>query len=92
MILAAEAMLKGDSSSLPPEKRQYILEALIRARNIGADQNPAWKPTALKVQGLAHEALSQVQEAIACYEEALSLNPKIGVKRKHDSLRKRAGA
>lgn len=91
VILSAESMLKGDSTLLTPEKGQEILEALIRARRIGADMNPAWKPTALKVQGLAHEALSQVTEAIACYEEALSLNPKIGVKRKLDLLRKRAG-
>lgn len=91
VILTAEAMLKGDTSTLAIEKRQEILEALVRARGLGADENPAWKPTALKVQGLAHEALSQAEEAIACYEEALSLNPKIGVKRKLDSLRKRTG-
>ncbi|WP_341457292.1 tetratricopeptide repeat protein [Pseudomonas viridiflava] len=41
------------------------------------------------MQGLAHEALGQAREAIRCYEEALRLNPKIGVKRKLDSLLKR---
>jgi hypothetical protein len=91
VILTAETMLKRASSSLAPEKHQEILGALIRARSIGADQNPAWKPTALKVQGMAHEALSQVEEAIACYEEALGLNAKIGVKRRLDTLRKRTG-
>lgn len=90
VILTAESLLKKNSASHPVEKSQAILEAVTRARALGADQNPAWKPTALKVQGMAHESLAQLQEAIACYEEALSLNPKIGVKRKLDALRKRS--
>ncbi|RVU51117.1 hypothetical protein EOL67_13535 [Pseudomonas syringae pv. syringae] len=86
VILTAESMLKGKPGV---EALESILTALIRARGLGADDNPAWKPTALKVQGLAHEALDQASEAIGCYEEALELNPKIGVKRKLDSLLKR---
>lgn len=86
VILTAESMLKGKPGAAELEA---ILAALIRARGLGADGNPAWKPTALKVQGLAHEALGQASEAIGCYEEALKLNPKIGVKRKLDSLLKR---
>jgi tetratricopeptide (TPR) repeat protein len=79
-------MLKVGSSTSELER---ILAAVIESRALGADDNSAWKPTALKVQGLAHEALGQAREAIRCYEEALRLNPKIGVKRKLDSLLKR---
>ncbi|MCJ2370767.1 tetratricopeptide repeat protein [Pseudomonas sp. RGM 3321] len=86
VILTAEAMLKVGCSTSELER---ILAAVIGSRVLGADDNPAWKPTALKVQGLAHEALGQGREAIGCYEEALRLNPKIGVKRKLDSLLKR---
>lgn len=86
VILTAESMLKEKPVVAELES---ILAALIRARGLGADGNPAWKPTALKVQGLAHEALGQASEAIRYYEEALKLNPKIGVKRKLDSLLKR---
>ncbi|MEB0222895.1 tetratricopeptide repeat protein [Pseudomonas sp. 10S4] len=64
---------------------------MIRARSLGADANPAWKPNALKVQGLAHETLGQLREAIHIYEQALALNPKIGVKRRLDILKKRVG-
>lgn len=86
VILTAESMLKGKPGAAELET---ILAALIRARGFGADGNPAWKPTALKVQELAHEALGQASEAIGCYEEALKLNPKIGIKRKLNSLLKR---
>ncbi|WP_347710398.1 MULTISPECIES: tetratricopeptide repeat protein [Pseudomonas] len=53
------------------------------------NENPAWKSTALKVQGLAHEQLGQYPEAVQVYEEALALNPKIGVKRRLASVVKR---
>jgi hypothetical protein len=86
VILTAESMLKGKPGFAELES---ILAALIRARGLGAGDNPAWKPTALKVQGLAHEALGQAREAIGCYKEALRLNPKIGVKRRLDALTRR---
>jgi len=42
-----------------------------------------------KGEGLAHEVLDELHEAIQVYEEAIVLNPKIGVKRKLDALKKR---
>lgn len=86
VILTAESMHKGKPGAA---ELGFILAALIRARGFGADGNPAWEPTALKVQGLAYQALGQDSESIGCYEEALKLNPKIGIKRKLDSLLKR---
>ncbi len=87
IIGAAEKILNEPdiSQSLARE----ALEAVIRARSLGADSNPAWTPNALKVQGLAHEVLDELHEAIQVYEEAIVLNPKIGVKRKLDALKKR---
>ncbi|WP_258371886.1 tetratricopeptide repeat protein [Pseudomonas fulva] len=90
IILAAEKILgEGD---LTDERTLEVLTAVQRARTLGADENPAWRPTALKVQGLAHEQLGQYPEAVQVYEEALALNPKIGVKRRLASVGKRIKA
>ncbi|WP_392560390.1 tetratricopeptide repeat protein [Orbus mooreae] len=86
IIFTAEEMLK--ESNLPLEKTRKILDAIIKARKIGADSNQSWKALALKVQGLAYELLSEYSKAIAVYEEALEINPKIGVKRKLAFLKK----
>lgn len=87
IIRAAEKLL--GESDLSEDRAREALEAVIRARSLGADANLAWRPNALKVQGLAHEALGEQREAIQVYEEAIALNPKIGVKRKLDALKKR---
>ena len=87
-IIRATEKILGEPD-VSQESAQEILEAVNRARSMGADANPAYKPTALKVQGFAHEALGEHREAIQMYEEAIALNPKIGVKRRLDALKKR---
>ncbi|WP_347338884.1 tetratricopeptide repeat protein [Bradyrhizobium nanningense] len=42
----------------------------------------------LRSRGTCLEALADLKEALACYDKALSLDPKVGVKRRADSLRK----
>jgi hypothetical protein len=87
VIRAAEKIL--DEPGVSQARAREALGAVIRARSLGADAIPAWAPNALKVQGLAHEVLDEPLEAIKVYEEAIVLNPKIGVKRRLDALKKR---
>ncbi|MBH3470613.1 tetratricopeptide repeat protein [Pseudomonas putida] len=87
IILAVESLL--GEAGLTDERALEVLATVQRAHSLGADENLAWKPTALKVQGLAHEQLGQYPEAVKVYEEALALNPKIGVKRRLASVGKR---
>ena len=89
IIRAAEKIL--GEQDLSGERATEALEAVMRARSLGADSNPAWKPNALKVQGFAHEILGQTHQAIEVYEEVIALNPKIGVKRRLDGLKKKQG-
>lgn len=87
ILLAAEEIVKAPG--LNDQLASAALEATIRALSLGAEKDQGWKAVALKIQGLAHEFLRNNEAAIAAFDEALRINPKIGVKRKADSLRKK---
>lgn len=87
VLLAAEEIVKAPE--LNEQLASVALEATIRALSLGAEKDQGWKAVALKIQGLAHEFLRNNEAAIAAFDEALRINPKIGVKRKADSLRKK---
>lgn len=87
VLLAAEQILKEPTPN--HEHAQAALAAARRARSLGADNDQGWKAVALKIQGMAHESLGNSKEALSAYDDALKINPKIGVKRKADTLRKK---
>jgi len=89
VLMAAEEILKAPE--LNDQLAMAALEAATRALLLGVDKDQGWKAVALKMQGLAHEFLRNNEEAVAAFDEALRINPKIGVKRKADSLRKKLG-
>lgn len=89
VLLAAEDIVK--SPNLNDELANEALEASTRALSLGAEKDQGWKAVALKIQGLANERLRNDEAAIAAFDAALRINPKIGVKRKADSLRKKLG-
>jgi hypothetical protein len=70
------------------EQATKCLQMIERARSNGADKDVYWAPLSLKFKGMAHETLGDLPAALQAYDLALGLNPKIGVKRKADSLRK----
>lgn len=88
-IREAEELLKDPS--LPEDKAREILAVVNSAMPRVGKFHPHWKATALKVQGIAHERLGETKKAIKAYQEAIDLNPKVGVKRKLDALRKKIG-
>ncbi|MBB5048528.1 hypothetical protein HNR60_003295 [Rhodopseudomonas rhenobacensis] len=49
---------------------------------------PKWRAIAFKLRGLCLEAIAEVGQALVAYDQALALDPKVGVKRKADQLRK----
>lgn len=60
------------------ERARQVFAAIQRARRKGANNDPGWSATGLKVLGLAHESLSETNAAVAAYQEGLAINPKIG--------------
>jgi hypothetical protein len=54
-------------------------------------QYPYQQAAIQRTKGEVHEALREPRKALLCYEEALRIDPKVGVKRKITALRK-AGA
>jgi hypothetical protein len=86
LIPAAEVLLTMAISQKDQAKAHIALKMAIKARSLGADKDFRWNPAALKVQGLAHEALGNNQEALDCLLKAASLNPRLGIKRKIESL------
>jgi tetratricopeptide (TPR) repeat protein len=47
-----------------------------------------WRAQAFRLRGVCFEAVADSARALECYEKALSLDPKVGVKRKAVQLRK----
>jgi len=87
ILFAAEEILKNPQ--IDHNRVQTVLEAVLKARSLGADNDESGKAFALKIQGAAHELMGNNKEALGSFEKALKINPKIGVKRKVDVLRKK---
>lgn len=87
IITAAEEMLKRPD--LNEQDATDILESVKKALVLGANNDQYWKAISFKIHGVAHEFLCQNEEALAAFDEAVKINPKIGLKRKANSLRKK---
>lgn len=86
-LFASEEIVKSDKSS--QELVEEALSASSKALINGAEENSHWKAIALKVKGMAHDRLGNHEEALTAFDAALEINPKVGVKRKADAIRKR---
>jgi hypothetical protein len=85
-LRAAEEYLS--ESSLTQERGRQIVKALDRALNQTPAVDIKWQAEFLKWKGRAHEALKETTNALNAYEKALSINPKVGVKRRAAALEK----
>ncbi len=87
-ILMAEALAKNVGSKMSPELSSRIIACIQRITPQLAKADRQWQALALKVHGACLEASGMPQDALTCYDKALALYPKIGVKRRADQLRK----
>lgn len=86
-LMAVADLMKNEKTN--HKDAQKGLSIILKARSSGADNDKYWKPIALKLQGQANEILGNTNAALQAYEDALLLDPKIGVKQKINSLRKK---
>jgi len=86
--IAREKIEKLQPSASPGDARRIfeLLEAALSKDTTW----PAEKAYAVRTRGELFEKLGDTDSAIACYEEALKLSPKAGVKKKLASLKKRS--
>jgi hypothetical protein len=67
---------------------------IFKMLNVAFDRSleyPYQQAAIQRTKGELHEALGEVNEALACYEDSLRIDPNVGVKRRITALRK-AGA
>ena len=84
-VEAARALLREH----PSEKNaQKALKAIEMALNEGAKDRTDWAAAAFRIKGEANDLLGNFSDALDAYEKALSFNPKIGVQRRVNALRK----
>jgi hypothetical protein len=81
--------LIGEVSGAPgPALAEQLLPATETAlRKLRPDEDRV-RARVLKSRGICLEAVAELQQALACYDEALTLDPKVGVKRRADALRR----
>jgi len=80
-------LLREWDGPIPSDLATLILDGLISAMAIPAFDERQ-RPTAHKVCGMCLEALGAPSDALKSYEAAITLDPKIGLKRKAAELRR----
>jgi tetratricopeptide (TPR) repeat protein len=90
-ILMVESLIKAAGKELPAKLASKLISSLDRFAPQFGTADPQWRALALKLRGIRLEASGAVAEALGCYERALELNPKIGVKRRAHQLKEQQG-
>ena len=89
VIFRAQDLLK--STDLNKESAYKIITAIKHALEIlpkNEHHYSSWAALAFKIQGEAYEFVDNKAQALYSFEKALGLNPKIGVKRKAEKIKK----
>lgn len=87
-IYMAQRLLKAAGDSPAPELLTRLIQSLDGFLVNASNQDPRLRALALKLKGMCFEGLGAPEKALRAYEAALANDPKIGVKRRVDQLRK----
>ncbi|MGJ0579830.1 tetratricopeptide repeat protein [Xenorhabdus bovienii] len=88
-IIAARDLLKNTPTL---DSASKALNAADAALAEGAKDRPDRSTLAHRVRGESYELLRQLPEALKAFEQALDLNPRVGVQKRVGTIRKKLGA
>lgn len=87
-LMGARDLLKADPTQ--DNARKALTTANVALAE-GAKDMSDWGAIAHRIRGDAYEVLGQLPEALIAFDQALSLNPKVGVQKRAVALRKKLG-
>jgi hypothetical protein len=88
VILMADWLIKDAESKITPELSSKLISCIDRVAPELTKADGKWQALALKLRGICLESRGAGQAALSCYDKALALDRKIGIKRRADQLRK----
>lgn len=88
-IMAAQELLKTNTAEESARKALNVADV---ALSQGARERYDWGAQAHRIRGESFELLGQLSDALEAYEQALLMNPKVGVQRRATALRKKLSA
>lgn len=87
-LFVVERLLKAAEKDCSPELAHMLIGSIdvaLNAARLGDARTQAW---AWRLRGMCFETQNDAAAALGCYDKALTFDPKIGVKRRADQLRK----
>lgn len=86
-LMAVQEMFESDPGPVTAGTVLPVCDSLL----LGGQLDHSWQASVQRLRGECLESMGRLDEALAAFDAALTLNPKVGVKRKADSLRKKLG-
>ena len=87
-LAMADHLIKEAKGKPSAEFAARLIKAVDRALTEVPSADRRTQALAMKLRGICLESQGVPREALACYENALTLDPKVGVKRRADQLSK----
>lgn len=87
-LVMVDALLKEKGEHLPPELADEMIKSIERVLSATAASDFRTRAWGLKLRGLCLEATGSLAAALDSFESAIALDPKSGVKRRIDKLKK----
>lgn len=92
VMMAAEFAIKSGNGQLENGLSHRLLKNLDRISRQIPEADIQRKATLRKLQGQCWEAIGDLGIALTAYDAALAINPKVGIKRRADQIRKQQQA